>query len=50
MTNKIEKLNELKRKMFYLEMKDRWDASDYVWSRELNNEIIKLEKEIAEEQ
>lgn len=50
MTNKIEKLNELKRKLFYLEMKDRWDSRDYVWAREMNNEIVKLEKEIAEEQ
>lgn len=44
--NTQDKINELKKRFFYLSMKDHWDNADFELAYELRTEIRKLEKEL----
>lgn len=39
-------IKDLRESSFYLDMKDRWDESDYETSKEWNEKIHILEKEL----
>ena len=43
------KIEELESKKFYLAMKDRWDAEDYQYDRELFREIQELKAMLPKE-
>ena len=43
-----DKLNQLEREMFYLEMKDRWTETDREKMRALKLEAAKIQKEMEE--
>lgn len=40
------RLTELKKRFFYLSMKDHWNNADFELADELRTEIRKLEKEL----
>lgn len=42
-----DRINELKKRFFYLSMKDRWNTEDYKTADELRTEIRRLEKELS---
>ncbi len=42
----MDKLETLKRELFFLEMKDRWDYVDFQEAERLRKEIADLEGEI----
>ncbi len=44
-----DKIEELESKKFYLAMKDRWDAEDYQYDRELFREIQELKAMLPKE-
>lgn len=41
-----KKLEELKKREFFLAMKDRWTASDFELDRKISEEIRKTEEEL----
>jgi len=41
-----KKIEDIKNREFYLQMKDRWDWKDYEISRKHREEIRELEKEL----
>lgn len=41
-----EKLFQLERQLFELEMKDRWDSADFDLSHELNKKIRDIKEEL----
>lgn len=43
-----EKIRALRDKQFMLNMKDRWDNSDYRYSNELHQQIMELENKLKE--
>lgn len=43
--NKTERINELKRNIFLLSMKDRWTSADFEQDHKWNNELRELTKE-----
>ena len=43
-----ERIDTLETKKFYLEMKDNWNVKDFEKARELEREIVKLEKMLEE--
>lgn len=45
---KKKELESLKYKYFMLQMCDHWDSSDYKYSNELHQRIMKLENELGE--
>lgn len=42
--SKESKIKNLERELFFLEMKDHWDAVDYDYYQHLKNEIRKLKE------
>lgn len=38
-----ERIDELKKMIFWLQMKDRWNNEDYELSRKWNKELMELE-------
>lgn len=45
----IERLNELNKELFYIEMNDHWDDNDRKRSWEINREISEIEKRLRGE-
>lgn len=43
--NKIERIYELEREFYYLEMKDHWSSKDYTHMSKLRAELRKLKSE-----
>ena len=42
------KIEDLKERMFYLDMKDRWSNDDYARSRQMYEEVSDLKKQLTE--
>ena len=45
--NTQDRINELKKRFFYLSMKDWWNTEDFKRADELRTEIRRLEKELS---
>ena len=40
-----ERIKDIERQIFYLEMKDHWNRADWMRNAELERELAKLKKE-----
>lgn len=43
-----ERIAELERSMFYLDMKDRWEQKDFIKCDEMRKELRELKKKLSE--
>ena len=48
-TNEIkERIAELERQIFFLDMKDRWDTNDYIIQNKRHAEVRQLKQELTQ--
>lgn len=45
---KIERIKELEKRLFFIEMRDHLESDDYVTILNINDEIKKLKEEVKE--